>query len=125
VFGSLREAYCDIHTRLAAALQALGVDASLAPAHRPIRPSARPGSCFAASVGGEILVAGRKLVGSAQVRRGAAFLQHGSILLEAPTSSTRGRRSPRYSNDRSLRRSADAVSAKLEPSGVAGRRVKC
>jgi len=82
VFGSLREAYCDIHTRLAAALQALGVDASLAPAHRPIRPSARPGSCFAASVGGEILVAGRKLVGSAQVRRGAAFLQHGSILLD-------------------------------------------
>jgi len=82
VFGSLREAYCDIHTRLAAALQALGIDASLAPAHRPIRPSARPGSCFAASVGGEILVAGRKLVGSAQVRRGAAFLQHGSILLD-------------------------------------------
>jgi len=32
-------------------------------------------------VGGEILVGGRKLVGSAQVRRGDAFLQHGSILL--------------------------------------------
>jgi lipoate-protein ligase A len=33
-------------------------------------------------VGGEILVAGQKLVGSAQVRRGDAFLQHGSILLD-------------------------------------------
>ena len=33
------------------------------------------------AVGGEILVGGRKLVGSAQVRRGDAFLQHGSILL--------------------------------------------
>jgi lipoate-protein ligase A len=34
------------------------------------------------SVGGEILVEGRKLAGSAQVRRGDAFLQHGSILLD-------------------------------------------
>ena len=31
---------------------------------------------------GEIVVNGRKLVGSAQVRRGGAFLQHGSILLD-------------------------------------------
>jgi lipoyl(octanoyl) transferase len=81
LFGSLRKAYCEIHTRLARALHALGVDAVLAPAHRPIRPSAPPASCFAAPAGGEILVNGRKLVGSAQVRRRDAFLQHGSILL--------------------------------------------
>jgi lipoate-protein ligase A len=81
-FGSLRTAYCEIHTRIARALQSLGADPILAPAaHLPIRPAARPGSCFAAPVGGEILVGGRKLVGSAQVRRGTAFLQHGSILL--------------------------------------------
>ena len=83
LFGSLRKAYCEIHTRLARALRALGVEAVLAPAHPPIRPSARPASCFASSVGGEILHRGRKLVGSAQVRRGDAFLQHGSILLDA------------------------------------------
>src|SRR5882762_1173985 len=82
LFGSLRKAYCEIHTRLARALRSLGVDAVLAPAHPPIRPSARPASCFASSVGGEILHRGRKLVGSAQVRRGDAFLQHGSILLD-------------------------------------------
>jgi len=58
------------------------VEAVLAPAHPPIRPSAHPASCFASSVGGEILVNGLKLVGSAQVRRGDAFLQHGSILLD-------------------------------------------
>ena len=81
LFGSLRKAYCEIHTRLARALRALGVEGVLAPAHPPIRPSARPASCFAAPVGGEILVQGRKLVGSAQMRRGDAFLQHGSILL--------------------------------------------
>ena len=51
-------------------------------ARPPARPSARPTSCFATTVGGEILVHGRKLVGSAQLRRGAAFLQHGSILLD-------------------------------------------
>jgi len=82
VFGSLRNAYCEIHTRLASALRTLGVEAVLAPAHPPIRPSAHPASCFASSVGGEILHRGRKLVGSAQVRRGDAFLQHGSILLD-------------------------------------------
>ncbi|PYP79222.1 MAG: hypothetical protein DMD25_05585 [Gemmatimonadetes bacterium] len=82
-FGSLRNAYRTIHERLVAALRSLGVEATLAP-HRP-PPSSRildhPASCFATPVGGEVLVAGRKLVGSAQVRKGSAFLQHGSILL--------------------------------------------
>ena len=80
MFGSLRLAYRKIHERLAAALCAIGVDAVLA--DRPAeRPSGRPISCFAAPAGGEVLVHGRKLVGSAQVRRRDAFLQHGSILL--------------------------------------------
>ena len=78
LYGSLRNAYCEIHTIIAAALRSLGVPAVLAPA---VRPSGRPAVCFATPVGGEILVNGRKLVGSAQVRRGNAFLQHGSILL--------------------------------------------
>jgi lipoyl(octanoyl) transferase len=82
LFGSLRKAYCETHTRLARALRALGLETTLAPAHPPIRPSAHPASCFAMPVGGEILVNGRKLVGSAQVRREDAFLQHGSILLD-------------------------------------------
>ncbi len=58
-------------------------DATLAP-HQP-PPSGRvdpPASCFATPVGGEVLVTGRKLVGSAQVRKRGAFLQHGSILLD-------------------------------------------
>lgn len=82
VFGSLRVAYRAIHSRLAAALQSLGAQVALAPGRPAVRPTGRPTSCFAASVGGEILAQGGKLVGSAQVRRGAAFLQHGSILLD-------------------------------------------
>jgi lipoate-protein ligase A len=82
LFGSLRNAYCEIHTRLATALRSLGVDASLAPNRPTVRPSDGPTSCFAMPVGGEIVVHGRKLVGSAQVRKRDAFLQHGSILLD-------------------------------------------
>ena len=81
VFGGLREAYRAIHARLAAALHSLGVDATLAPDRLTARPPDRRSACFATSVGGEVLVAGRKLVGSAQVRQGDAVLQHGSILL--------------------------------------------
>jgi lipoate-protein ligase A len=81
-FGSLRETYNIIHATLVAALRRIGVVAHLAP-----RPSGRiaalsGGACFAAPVGGEIITAGGKLVGSAQVREGNAFLQHGSVLLE-------------------------------------------
>lgn len=79
-FGSLRETYRAIHARLADALRHLGLEVSLAP--KPTgQPSLDAGACFTAAVGGEVLVNGRKLIGSAQVRHGAAFLQHGSILL--------------------------------------------
>jgi lipoyl(octanoyl) transferase len=80
-FGSLRESYRAIHARLAVGLQQMGVPASLSP-----DPGARfqlaGGACFACTVGGEVVVRGRKLIGSAQLRHGSAFLQHGSILLE-------------------------------------------
>lgn len=82
-FGGLRAAYRTIHARLAAALRRLGADTALA-LDRPRASSFtrdRPGACFATPVGGEVLVGGRKVVGSAQVREGRAFLQHGSILL--------------------------------------------
>lgn len=82
VFGRLRDAYRAIHERLASALRSLGVSATLASDRPTARLSDRPMSCFAETVGGEVLVGGRKVIGSAQVRRGTAFLQHGSILLD-------------------------------------------
>jgi lipoyl(octanoyl) transferase len=83
-FGRLRAAYRAIHERLAAALRALGVNATLASetGRESFRALDRPGPCFAASVGGEVVVGGRKVIGSAQVRQGSALLQHGSILLD-------------------------------------------
>jgi lipoate-protein ligase A len=78
-FGSLGAAYCAIHQFLAAALRRLGVEVTLA-GKTPV-PGFSPGGCFSAPVGGEIMYGNRKLVGSAQLRQGDAFLQHGSILL--------------------------------------------
>jgi len=84
-FGRLRDAYRAIHERLGAALRSLGADVTLAGDRPTVRLVDRPTACFATTVGGEVLVAGRKVIGSAQVRRGAAFLQHGSILLDGST----------------------------------------
>jgi lipoate-protein ligase A len=81
-FGSLQDTYLEIHAMLANALRALGANVRLA----GDRPAAAigAGACFASPAGGEVLdAAGRKVVGSAQVRSGSAFLQHGSVLLRA------------------------------------------
>jgi lipoate-protein ligase A len=81
LFGSLQEAYISIHLVLANGLRALGAPVEVA--QRPPGPPVGPGggACFASPVGGEIVAGGLKLVGSAQVREGGAFLQHGSVLL--------------------------------------------
>jgi len=78
-FGALSAAYCEIHQFLAAALRRLGAEVTLA-GKTPV-PGFSPGGCFSAPVGGEIMYGNRKLVGSAQLRQGDAFLQHGSILI--------------------------------------------
>src|SRR5215467_2449702 len=52
----------------------------------PVQPSdlaAMPAFCFARTGSFELEVDGKKLVGSAQRRQGAAFLQHGAIMLGA------------------------------------------
>jgi lipoyl(octanoyl) transferase len=78
--GSLQAAYLEIHRMLADALEELGTEASLAAPAGPTSLDA--GACFARAAGGEVMVAGQKVVGSAQLRRGDALLQHGSIMLE-------------------------------------------
>ena len=80
LFGSLADSYRLIHERIAQALRTLGVAGVVAPQGRPAAIGA--GACFASAVGGEVMVGEKKVVGSAQIREGDAFLQHGSILLD-------------------------------------------
>lgn len=95
--GSLAESYRVIHEVLLGALSSLlpfGAN-GLSLAHRPTGPLALDtGACFASPVGGEVVSALGKVVGSAQMRERSAFLQHGSILLgnrqELVTAITRG-----------------------------------
>src|SRR2546423_4038199 len=74
------------YRRLSLALQAglarLGIEVSLAPqSEAPSRAGPGP-VCFDRPSAHEILLCGRKVVGSAQVRRAGSLLQHGSILIE-------------------------------------------
>ena len=81
LLGGLRQAYQQIHGWLATAIRILGAPAELAASHaRAPRPG--DGACFAAPVGGEVMVNEWKVVGSAQVRIQDALLQHGSMLLQ-------------------------------------------
>lgn len=76
--GGLRPGYRMLHERLAAALATVGLASTLAPA--PARlPGLAAGACFDVAVGGELVVGGRKAVGSAQLTQGHALLQHGAI----------------------------------------------
>ena len=76
--GGVTDAYRAIADALTRGLRRLGVPASAAEPPRRSRGSA--GSvCFERVGAWEIEAGGRKLVGSAQVRRRTAVLQHGSI----------------------------------------------
>ena len=75
-----RGTYGLINRGLVEALSSLGVPAAMAEGRSmPLPPDSGP--CFDEPAPGEVTVAGRKLVGSAQARLEGALLQHGSLLL--------------------------------------------
>ena len=100
VSGGVLESYRKISAALVAGLQHLGAEVDLSQPDRAIyreiararRESERDplaaaelsqgAVCFSAASAYELGVGGRKLVGSAQARRGGTLLQHGSILLD-------------------------------------------
>jgi lipoate-protein ligase A len=80
--GSVDAVYCRLAGALVAGLARLGVEAAIA-RHERAAEGAAPGPvCFTSMQGADLRVGDRKLCGSAQVRRGGAVLQHGSILLD-------------------------------------------
>jgi lipoate-protein ligase A len=79
---SVMGSYRVISRGIEAGLQRLGVGAQLVD-KRPNVPEAKAGElptvCFAKASRCDMVVDGRKIVGSAQVRRDGAILQHGSV----------------------------------------------
>jgi lipoate-protein ligase A len=71
-----------IGAALAAGLRSLGAPVEMVPV-QPSAGAAIPAFCFLRTGSYELEVEGRKLVGSAQRRRAAGFLQHGSVMLGA------------------------------------------
>jgi lipoate-protein ligase A len=78
---SLRAAYERVTRLLTHALRTLGAGVRQAePAGRAPAPTLAP--CFELPTRDELVLDGRKLVGSAQWREDGAFVQHGSILID-------------------------------------------
>ena len=83
---SITASYCYLSQGLLQGLRRLGLKAALTmPTSAYARKLAHPDSaaCFDAPSYYELTVQGKKLIGSAQVRKHGYLLQHGSLLLEA------------------------------------------
>ncbi len=70
--------YRAVAEALRSGLSKLGIDA-LPTEPRPAARRPEDASCFSGTGAWELVVAGRKIVGSAQARRHGAFLQHGAV----------------------------------------------
>lgn len=79
--GSVAAAAAVIAEALVAGIRRLGAEVAVSARRRSDGHSA---ACYDAPAWHEVLAGGRKLVGSAQVRRGGRVLQHGSIPLRFP-----------------------------------------
>jgi len=79
--ATLRDSYQLISLALIKGLSLMGLSARLAPASPPdyVRGTM---PCFAFPARDEVEIGGRKIIGSAQKRTGASFIQHGSVPLE-------------------------------------------
>lgn len=84
--GSLAEGYTYLCRFLVAGCASLGIPLAFGTTGRGYIGNP---SCFGTATGADLVYAGRKLIGSAQLRRGGAVLQHGSILM-APDRDTLG-----------------------------------
>jgi lipoyl(octanoyl) transferase len=80
--ADLLETYRWIGAALAAGIRRLGAPVEMVPV-QPSDRTAMPTFCFARTGSYELEIAGLKVVGSAQRRQGAGFLQHGAVMLGA------------------------------------------
>jgi lipoate-protein ligase A len=79
--STLRDSFQLISLALIKGLALMGLSARLAPASPPAYVRGMM-PCFAFPARDEVEIGGRKIIGSAQKRTGASFIQHGSVPLE-------------------------------------------
>ena len=106
--GAVLPSYHRVSLALERGLTRLGAPVVLAPESAAQAGPTHGPVCFDRPSAHEILLNGRKLVGSAQVRRATAILQHGSILIE-----------PRMERLLACLRIPDGLGGRIED-GVAG-----
>lgn len=80
-WGGLRAAYRAINGALVTGLRAIGARVDLAGRPGGGEAPLSAGPCFQRPAEGEVVIGGRKLVGSAQVRIEGSLLQHGSVIV--------------------------------------------
>ena len=80
--GDILGTYRIISSCIEEALQRLGLTPEVAIEGRSAAGTPLEGYCFAAPSRYELLVGGRKICGSAQIRTSGSFLQHGSLLID-------------------------------------------
>lgn len=81
VAGGVMESYRRLSAGLEGALRDLGFEPDVGDGGLPPRADRTNPICYQVPSAYEIVVAGKKLIGSAQVRRKAGMLQHGSLPL--------------------------------------------
>ncbi len=112
--SSVIKSYRELSRGIEAGLQLLGVVAQLGKQPANHRASGRdlPAICFAQTARVDMTVDGRKIVGSAQVRRNGVILQHGSVPLTLNPADHLAVMPPRdgTTGDRDLQRAVKTVS---------------
>ena len=98
---------------LARGLADLGIDAFLAETGRTFHDADFKACCFSVPSSNELLVSGRKICGSAQIRASGGFLQHGSILMDFDPVQTASFLLPMRTADQ-LKKLRDSVAAVKE-----------
>jgi lipoate-protein ligase A len=84
--GDILETYRVISACIVEALKRIGLSPEMVCDGRSAAGTLLEAYCFAAPSKYEILVGGRKICGSAQMRGGGTFLQHGSLLIDVDPS---------------------------------------
>ena len=117
--GGILGTYRVISSAIVGALKKIGIAAEITVDGRPSSHRGLEAFCFSVPSRYELVVAGKKICGSAQTRSAGAFLQHGSILLDFDAAKTAavllGGRDVSPGMEKAMRRSVTSIRDHFDP----------